>query len=196
MAEPRAARRAVEAVTDLSFEIPRGGSLALVGESGSGKTTTARMVVGLETPTSGSVRVAGETVGDDTSAPARRRELARKIQMVFQDPYMSLDPRQTVRRMLDEVLMFPHRPGRRGPREADRASWWTRSGCPSARSALCRASSRVASASGRRSPARSPAIREVVVLDEAVSALDTSVQAQILNLLRRAARPSSRSRTW
>ena len=76
----------VEAVTDLSFEIPRGGSLALVGESGSGKTTTARMIVGLERPTAGAARVAGQPVLANAGAE-QRKQLARKVQMVFQDPY-------------------------------------------------------------------------------------------------------------
>jgi peptide/nickel transport system ATP-binding protein len=178
----RGPRESLEAVTDLSFEIPRGGSLALVGESGSGKTTTARMVVGLESPTSGSVRVADETVGDDTS-PARRRELARKIQMVFQDPYMSLDPRQTVRRMLDEVLMFHTE--RAGADRAKRIEELVDSvGLP--KRALA-ALPRELSGGQRQRAAIARALAsdpEVVVLDEAVSALDTSVQAQILNLLR------------
>ena len=173
---------AVEAVIDLSFEIPRGGSLALVGESGSGKTTTARMIVGLETPTSGEARIDGETVGDDTS-PARRRQLARKIQMVFQDPYVSLDPRQTVRRMLDEVLKFhTDRPDAERARRIEELvdsvglAKRTLSALPRELSGGQRQRTAIA-----RALATDP---EVLVLDEAVSALDTSVQAQILNLLR------------
>jgi oligopeptide/dipeptide ABC transporter ATP-binding protein len=172
----------VEAVIDLSFEIPRGGSLALVGESGSGKTTTARMIVGLETPTSGEARIDGEVVGRDTS-PAGRRELARKIQMVFQDPYVSLDPRQTVRRMLDEVVKFhTERPdaerARRIEQLVDSVGLPKRSLASLPRELSGGQRQRAAIA---RALASDP---EVLVLDEAVSALDTSVQAQILNLLR------------
>jgi oligopeptide transport system ATP-binding protein len=172
----------VEAVTDLSFEIPAGGSVALVGESGSGKTTTARIIVGLETPTSGEARVAGELVGQDRSA-ARRRELARTIQMVFQDPYVSLDPRQTVRRMIDEVLRFhTDKPvderARRIEQLIESVGLPKRSLVALPRELSGGQRQRAAVA---RALASEPA---VLVLDEAVSALDTSVQAQILNLFR------------
>ncbi len=171
----------VEAVTDLSFEIPRGGSLALVGESGSGKTTTARMIVGLEPPTSGEARVAGQPVAKSSGA-AQRKELARKVQMVFQDPYMSLDPRQTVRRMLDEVLSFhTERPSEE---RAKRIEELVESvGLPKR---SLGALPRELSGGQRQRAAIARALAsepEILVLDEAVSALDTSVQAQILNLL-------------
>src|SRR5258708_36420491 len=83
------------AVDDVSFAVPQAGSLAIVGESGSGKTTIARMIVGLERPTKGKI----EACGQDRSTPARssaqRRRRGREGQIVFQDPYTSLDPRQT-----------------------------------------------------------------------------------------------------
>jgi len=83
----------IVAVDDLSFSLAEGDSLAVVGESGSGKTTLARMLVGLERPTSGRITFAGH----DRSSPARtaseRRRRGRETQMVFQDPYSSLDPR-------------------------------------------------------------------------------------------------------
>jgi oligopeptide/dipeptide ABC transporter ATP-binding protein len=171
----------VEAVTDLSFEIPRGGSLALVGESGSGKTTTARIIVGLEQPTSGEARVAGQPVAKSAGA-AQRKQLARKVQMVFQDPYMSLDPRQTVRRMLDEVLSFhTERPSEE---RAKRIEELVESvGLPKR---SLGALPRELSGGQRQRAAISRALAsepEILVLDEAVSSLDTSVQAQILNLL-------------
>lgn len=172
----------VEAVADLNFEIPRGGSLALVGESGSGKTTTARIIVGLETATSGEAMVADEPVGIGMSIH-RRRTLARTIQMVFQDPYVSLDPRQSVRRMLDEVLKFHTE--KSSQERARRVEELVDSvGLPKvALSSLPRELSggQRQRAAVARALASEP---DVLVLDEAVSALDTSVQAQILNLLR------------
>jgi oligopeptide/dipeptide ABC transporter ATP-binding protein len=170
----------VDAVTDLTFEIPTGGSVALVGESGSGKTTTARMIVGLETPTSGSVSVAGIPVLGASSA-GQRRALARVVQMVFQDPYVSLDPRQTLRRMLGEVIRF-HTDRDAGGRAKRVRELIDAVGLPErALDALPRELSggqrqRAAIARALASDPR------VLVLDEAVSALDTSVQAQILNL--------------
>ena len=97
----------ITAVDGLSCELPRGGSLGLVGESGSGKTTTARMLVGLERPDAGTIRVDGRertTVGRISAAERARR--GREIQIVFQDPYSSLDPRQRIADGLDEVLRF------------------------------------------------------------------------------------------
>jgi oligopeptide/dipeptide ABC transporter ATP-binding protein len=176
----RAAGRGVDAVTDMSFAIPAGGSLALVGESGSGKTTTARMIVGLEAPT------AGRALVDGTPVPARpslkeRRSLARLVQMVFQDPYVSLDPRQSVRRMLDEVISF-HTDREKAARSARVVELVEQVGLPA--SALD-AMPRELSGGQRQRAAIARALApdpRVLVLDEAVSALDTSVQAQILNL--------------
>src|ERR1700689_2415586 len=92
------------AVDDVSFSVPAGESLAIVGESGSGKTTIARMIVGLERPTSGTISACGH----DRSRPARsardRRRRGGEVQIVFQDPYTSLDPRQSAAGAIDEVL--------------------------------------------------------------------------------------------
>src|SRR5258707_13693426 len=105
------------AVDDVSFTLPEGGSLAIVGESGSGKTTVAKLIVGLERPTAGSIRACGQ----DRSTPARsgddRRRRGREVQIVFQDPYTSLDPRQTAEAAIDEVLRLHHG----WPRERRRA---------------------------------------------------------------------------
>src|ERR1700689_5331344 len=96
------------AVDDVSFAIPAGRSLAIVGESGSGKTTIPGMIVGLERPTSGTITACGR----DRSRPARsardRRRRGGEIQIVFQDPYTSLDPRQTAERAIDEILRLHH----------------------------------------------------------------------------------------
>src|SRR5438045_5852176 len=97
------------AVDGVSFSVPAGGSVAIVGESGSGKTTIARMVVGLERPTAGTI----EACGRDRSLPARsaseRRARGGEGEIVFQDPYSGLDPRQSPAQPIDEVLRL-HRP--------------------------------------------------------------------------------------
>jgi oligopeptide transport system ATP-binding protein len=96
------------AVDDVSFSLRRGRSLGIVGESGSGKTTIARMITGLERPTSGTITACGH----DRSRPPRstrdRRRRGREVQIVFQDPYTSLDPRQNAEATIDEVLRLHH----------------------------------------------------------------------------------------
>jgi len=170
------------AVDDVSFEVPSGGSLGIVGESGSGKSTIARMVVGLERPTSGTMIVAGQ----DRSAPARRsaerRRRGRQVQIVFQDPYTSLDPRQRVDACLNEVLSLHTSldPGQRRRRIADlldQVGLSERQGRSLPKNLSGGQRQRVAIA---RALASEPS---VLILDEAVSALDVSIQAQVLNLL-------------
>jgi len=109
------------AVDGVSFQVPPAGSLAIVGESGSGKTTIAKMIVGLERPTRGAIAACGH----DRSRPARsaadRRRRGREVQIVFQDPYTSLDPRQSAEAAIDEVLRLHHGwpSGRRRARTAE-----------------------------------------------------------------------------
>ncbi|MFB7084893.1 ABC transporter ATP-binding protein [Streptomyces sp. NPDC056296] len=170
------------AVDDVTLRIARGGSLALVGESGSGKTTLARILLGLETPDAGTVTFDGRPRPPGRRlAKAARLERARQIQMVFQDPYLSLDPRITVHDTLAEVLRLHRTPATTirgrvsslldlvglGPREAG-ALPRELSGGQRQRVAI----------------ARALAVRpRLLILDEAVAALDVSVQAQVLNLL-------------
>ncbi|ROQ99514.1 oligopeptide/dipeptide transporter [Streptomyces sp. 2132.2] len=172
----------VRAVDDVSFRLAEGGSLGIVGESGSGKTTTARIVVGLEHADGGRVLVHGRD-RDDRAGPrgrAGRLARARQVQMVFQDPFLSLDPRTSVGGALRETLRlhFPDADhGRRIAELLDQVGLGAREADALPRQLSGGQRQRVAIA---RALAVEPA---VLVLDEAVAALDVSVQAQILNLL-------------
>jgi ABC-type glutathione transport system ATPase component len=170
------------AVDDVSFDIAPGGSLAIVGESGSGKTTIAKMIVGLLAPTGGMITACGH----DRSTPARgareRRRRGSEVQIVFQDPYSSLDPRQSGAAAIDEVLAL-HRGGSTAERARRVSELGEVVGLDERQlSALPRALSggqrqRVAIA---RALAAEP---RLLILDESVAALDVSIQAQVLNLL-------------
>lgn len=173
----------LRAVDDVSFEVPRGTTLGVVGESGSGKSTTARLVLRMMAPSAGAVEFDGVNVL--TADRATMKRLRQRMQMVFQDPRGSLDPRMRVLDVIAEPLHVHNRvENRRGarmrvqellelvgmhPSDVDKFAHQF-SGGQAQRIAIARAL------------ATDP---ELVVCDEAVSALDVSVQAQILNLLRR-----------
>lgn len=174
-------RRYVTAVDNVSFDVPRGTTYALVGESGSGKTTTARLILRLLEPTSGSVQFDGFSVFD---ADARTlRALRRRMQIVFQDPFSSLNPRMTVHRMLSEVLRV-HKVCSRHEVDAHVAMLLERVGLPP--EAANRYPHEFSGGQRQRiGIARALAVNpELIVADEPVSSLDVSVQAQLLNLLR------------
>jgi oligopeptide/dipeptide ABC transporter ATP-binding protein len=172
----------VRALDDVSFSLYEGKTLALVGESGSGKTTAARILLGLDTPSAGSVEILGQTLG--TIKHEQMRLLRRQIQVVQQDPFSQLNRRHSVQRIIEgpllafsigdkesrkkkviellEAVGLEKEHLRRRPHEL--------SGGQCQRVAIARAL------------ALDP---KIVVLDEAVSALDVSVRAQVLNLLRK-----------
>ena len=179
----RQPRQLLTAVDDISLDIARGETFALVGESGSGKSTVARMVVGLLRPSAGEVRIDGVSM-TGRAGTAERRAVRRRMQMIFQDPYASLNPRWRVDRLVAEPIrafdliqgeaaigarvgellslvgLHPE-DGRKYPHQF--------SGGQRQRIAIARALASDA---------------EFVVCDEPTSALDVSVQAQILNLMR------------
>jgi oligopeptide/dipeptide ABC transporter ATP-binding protein len=171
----------VRAVDDLNLTLRRGETLALVGESGCGKSTTAKMILRLETPTSGTVYLDGQDVhalaGDDL------RRYRTRVQAVFQDPYSSLSPRRRVRDIIAEPLVVNRKVSRADVTERvhelleavglrpEQGDLYPHEFSGGQRQRIAVASALVSDP-------------EVVVLDEPVSALDVSVQAQIMNLLK------------
>ncbi len=179
----RTGKVTLTAVDNVDFSIPKGETYALVGESGSGKSTIARMVVGLLPPTAGSVSIGGVDVWGERDAEAQRR-MRRSIQMIFQDPFASLNPRWRVGAIIEEPIkafdLLPSAGDRRdraaellalvGLDRADAQKFPHQfSGGQRQRIAIARAL------------ASEP---RFIVCDEPTSALDVSVQAQVLNLLR------------
>jgi len=167
-------------VDDVSFAIEEGETFGLVGESGSGKTTTGRCVLRLIEPTSGQVRFRGEDVL--SFSRGRLRQARREMQIVFQDPYSSLNPRMRARQIVEEPLVI-HRLGPRGERQARVAELFRLVGLSTAQ--LERYPHEFSGGQRQRiGLARALALNpSFVVLDEPVSALDVSVQAQVVNLL-------------
>lgn len=178
---PRLEKTLVHAVNDVSFTIEKGETLSVVGESGCGKSTLARTVMGLYRPNSGEIYYGNERI--DSLRSDQMLPYRRKMQMIFQDPYASLNPRMTVRQILEEPLRF-HQPSVSDRDVQDRIDevmeqvgvnprWGERyphefSGGQRQRVSIARALM---------------VDPEFIVADEPISALDVSIQAQILNLL-------------
>jgi peptide/nickel transport system ATP-binding protein len=173
-------KRAFRAVDDSSFTIPRGHTVAIVGESGSGKSTTARLVLGLEKPTAGTI----DYNGSDIAKFGRREhfDFTRKVQPVFQNPFASLDPLFTVGATIAEPLVV-HGIGTREERATRVLELADQVALPHAM--LSRHPHELSGGQRQRvAIARALALEpQLIVLDEAVSALDVLVQAQILDLL-------------
>jgi oligopeptide/dipeptide ABC transporter ATP-binding protein len=170
----------VRAVDDVSLEVGTAETVGLVGESGCGKTTLGKAILRLVKPTAGSIRLAGTEIAD--MSRALLRPLRRQMQMIFQDPQASLDPRQTVASIIEEPMVV-HRIGTRAERR-DKVAWL-----------MAKVGMR-ADAGGRHPHefsggqrqrigiARALALNpKLIVCDEPVSALDVSVRAQVINLL-------------
>ncbi|MFZ1772642.1 MAG: dipeptide ABC transporter ATP-binding protein [Rhizobiaceae bacterium] len=171
----------VKALADASFVLKRGQTLAVVGESGCGKSTLARVLTLIEPPTSGTLSISGEDVALNTAAA---REILRpKIQIVFQNPYGSLNPRQTIADALTEPLLVNGRLDAEG-RSAKAAELMAAVGL---RPEHAGRYPHMFSGGQRQRIAIARALilePDILILDEPVSALDISIQAQILNLLR------------
>ncbi|HET7397847.1 MAG TPA: ATP-binding cassette domain-containing protein [Intrasporangium sp.] len=171
---------AFRAVDDVSFSVPRGGTLAIVGESGCGKSTIAKALVRLLRPTSGSIELDGTDLA--TMSEAKLRPLRHRVQMVFQDPYGSLDPHLTAQQIVAEPIAVRGEKSRKVQRQKA-AELIDRVGLPT--SALDRKPPEFSGGQRQRiGIARALASEpELLVCDEATSALDVSVQAQVLELL-------------
>jgi len=170
----------VQAVDDVSFAIRRGETLGLVGESGCGKTTVGRTMLQLYQPTAGEIRFHGQDVTGIRGAELR--QLRRDMQIVFQDPFSSLNPRMTIKGIIEEGLIV-HRIGNRAERLARVKDVLQKVGLDP--SYINRYPHEFSGGQRQRiSVARALALNpKFIVLDEPISALDVSIQSQIINLL-------------
>jgi peptide/nickel transport system ATP-binding protein len=180
----REGRRTLRAVDGVSFDIPKGRTLSLVGESGCGKSTVARLVVGLYRATRGEIRFDGTNVTDPAARGTGRGSIRRRMQMIFQDPYASLNPRWRVGDTIAEPLRAFGEAGGRAEQQ-DRVAKLLREVGLSPLDSQKFPHEFSGGQRQRISIARALASQpEFLVCDEPTSALDVSVQAQILNLMK------------
>jgi dipeptide transport system ATP-binding protein len=175
-----ASRATVKALVDASFTLSAGRTLAVVGESGSGKSTLARLLTLIEKPTKGALFIDGEDVV--SADPETRKRLRREIQIVFQNPYGSLNPRQRIGKALEEPLLANTKLSAR-ERERQAREMMEKVGL---RPEYYRRYPHMFSGGQRQRIAIARALMlrpKILVLDEPVSALDVSIRAQVLNLL-------------
>ena len=173
-------RATIKALSGVSFSLHAGRTLAVVGESGSGKSTLARLLTLIENPTAGALLIDGEDVAH--ASAANRKRLRREIQIVFQNPYGSLNPRQTIGKALEEPLLVNTRLGA-AERKAEALSIMAKVGL---RPEYYHRYPHMFSGGQRQRIAIARALMlkpKILVLDEPVSALDVSIRAQALNLL-------------
>lgn len=170
----------IRAVDGVSLTIHEGETVGLVGESGCGKTTTGRAIMGLERATGGSISFRGKHLNELDAAGLR--EMRRRCQMVFQDPFSSLNPRMTVLDIVTEAMVYH---GLVAASEREEAAWRLLSEVGMADDALQRYPHEFSGGQRQRiSIARALSLEpQFIVCDEPVSALDVSVQAQVINLL-------------
>jgi oligopeptide/dipeptide ABC transporter ATP-binding protein len=175
-------KRIVRAVDDVSLELRRGETLGLVGESGSGKSTLARLLLRLDQPTSGAVRFESQDLF--SASPRTLRRLRREMQIVFQDPFASLNKRKTVEQIISFPLIVHDRSLSKKERRTRVTELLELVGLR-AQHAIAYPRQLSGGQCQRVNIARALALHpKLLVLDEAVSAVDVSIQAQILNLLR------------
>jgi len=179
----RMPRHWVHAVDGVSFSLARGEMMALVGESGCGKTSTAQTILRMVDPTSGSIRLAGTDI--TALSPARMRPLRRRLQMIYQDPYESLDPRFRVETAIEEPMLVHGIGGSRAVRRDLIVAALERAGLSPAEQYLTRYPHELSGGQRQRVTIAAALVLgpELLLADEPVSMLDVSVRAGVLSLL-------------
>jgi oligopeptide/dipeptide ABC transporter ATP-binding protein len=179
----RAPKQWVHAVDGVSFRLARGEMMALVGESGCGKTTTAQTILGMVKPTSGAIRLNGTNVAE--LGERQLRPLRRTLQMIYQDPYESLDPRFRVRESVEEPMLVHGIGGSRAEREKLAVEALERAGLSPARPFLDRYPHELSGGQRQRVAIAAALVLgpDLLLADEPVSMLDVSVRAGVLSLL-------------